>query len=243
MQRVLSGLEVLQRQAWAPLRGLSVGLVAHPASVDASFRSAADLFAEAPDVKLAALFGPEHGFLGVEQDLVAVRGHATWRGVPCHSLYGETVTSLRPSAGQLRGLDALVIDLQDIGSRYYTFQATMLYCMEAASLHGLRTVVLDRPNPLGGEIVEGPALQPGFESFVGRTQLPMRHALTLGELALLAKEQLRIPGELEVVGMKGWQRSMLFHDTGRTWVLPSPNMPRWETALLYPGQVLLEGTC
>src|SRR5262249_28882207 len=159
-----TGLDVLHDEGWAPLRGLRVGLVCHPASVDSRLRHATDLLAEAPGVQLAALFGPEHGFHGQAQDLIGVTDQRDApSGLRIHSLYGNTFDSLRPTAEQLRDLDALVIDLQDIGSRYYTFQATMLLRLEAASAHGLKTFVLDRPNPLGGEHVEGPDLRPGFE--------------------------------------------------------------------------------
>ena len=225
------------------MRGLRVGLVAHPASVDANLRSTVELLANAPGVSLAALFGPEHGFLGQEQDLIADRyDQPTWRGVPYHSLYGETVDSLRPNSEQLRGLDALVIDLQDVGSRYYTFQATMLYCMEAASAAGLLTVLLDRPNPLGGEIVEGPTLRNGYESFVGAHPVAIRHGMTIGELATLYHEERQLHGELRVIACDGLRRGMTFEQTGLPWVLPSPNMPTVDTALVYPGQCLLEGT-
>jgi uncharacterized protein YbbC (DUF1343 family) len=197
---------------------------------------------EAPGVRLAALFGPEHGFLGIEQDLIADRRAGAWRGIPYYSLYGDTIESLRPTAEQVRGLEALVIDLQDVGSRYYTFQATMLYCLEAASAQKLVTYVLDRPNPLGGEIVEGPTLRPGFESFVGAHPIAIRHGLTIGELARLYHSERGMRGELHVIPCEGWRRGMTFEQTDLPWVLPSPNMPTPETAIVYPGQCLLEGT-
>jgi uncharacterized protein YbbC (DUF1343 family) len=241
--RVRTGLEVLRDRNFAPLRGLGIGLVTHPAAVDADFRHAADVLAEAPGVRLAALFGPEHGLLGQAQDLVAVadvRGKAV--GPRVYSLYGATAESLRPTAAQLQGLDVLVIDLQDVGSRYYTFQATMLYCLEAAARHRLLSVVLDRPNPLGGEAVEGPTLRPGFESFVGPHPIATRHGLTMGELAQLYRCERGIGGELCIIPCEGWQRGCDADATGLPWVLPSPNMPTAETALVYPGQCLLEGT-
>src|SRR5260370_12000723 len=183
---MLTGLDVLQEQAWKPLRGLRVGLVCHPASVDRRLRHASDLLAAAPDVCLAALFGPEHGFHGQAQDLIGVAALDDARpGPKIHSLYGTTPDSLRPTAEQLRGLDALVIDLQDVGSRYYTFQATMLLCLEAASAHGLRTIVLDRPNPHPSAARQGPASRPGFESFVGLHPVATRHGMTIGQLARL----------------------------------------------------------
>jgi uncharacterized protein YbbC (DUF1343 family) len=192
-------------------------------------------------VELAALFGPEHGFAGTAQDLIGV-GHATEGELRVYSLYGASVEALRPTAEQLRGLDALVIDLQDVGSRYYTFQATMLYCLEACAASGVTVVVLDRPNPLGGVAIEGPALRAGFESFVGPHNVPTRHGLTMGELARFYRAR-RVPNvELEVIACGGWNPTMLFEDTGLPWVLPSPNMPTVDTAFVYPGMCLIEGT-
>lgn len=245
MPAVKTGLEVLAAQGFAPLRGMRVGLVTHPAAVDAEFRHAIERLAAAPNVELSAIFGPEHGLLGQAQDLIAVTaGESRTAGaVPVHSLYGATVESLRPTPDQLNGLDALVIDMQDVGSRYYTFQATMRYCLEEALPRGLRVVVLDRPNPLGGELVEGPALRKGFESFVGAHDIAIRHGLTMGELAMLYQHELGLEdGDLQVIPCEGWKRRQFFADTGLPWVLPSPNMPTPDTALVYPGQCLIEGT-
>jgi uncharacterized protein YbbC (DUF1343 family) len=236
-----TGLDVLRDSGFAPLRGRRVGLVCHPASVDSHLRHAADLIAAAPGVTLAALFGPEHGIHNTAQDLIGV-GDSTSNGLRVHSLYGETVESLRPTAEQLRGIDTLVIDLQDIGSRYYTFQATMLYCLEAAAEHGIEVFVLDRPNPLGGLEGEGPALRPGFESFVGPHSIPTRHGLTIGELACLYRAERHIGVSLEVILCGDWRREWYFDETGLPWVMPSPNMPTADTAVVYPGQCLLEGT-
>lgn len=235
--RVTTGLDAMVASGFAPLRGLRVGLVTHSAAVDRELRHAADLFRHANGVKLARLFGPEHGLVGHAQDLegVAESGEVV-------SLYGDNAESLRPTAEQLRGLDAVVIDLVDIGSRYYTFQATMLYCFEAASRLRLLTVVLDRPNPLGGVAVEGPAPRPGFESFVGARPIATRHGLTIGELARLYRATLGLTGELLVVPCEGWRRGKYFDETGLPWVLPSPNMPTLDTAIVYPGQCLIEGT-
>jgi uncharacterized protein YbbC (DUF1343 family) len=181
--------------------------------------------------------------LGEAQDLIEVRGSGEKElGLRVYSLYGDTLESLRPTEEQLRELDVLVIDLQDVGSRYYTFQATMLFCQEAASRLKLLTVVLDRPNPLGGIEVEGPDLRPGFESFVGIHRLAIRHGLTIGELARLYKAERQLPGELLVIPCEGWRRAMYFEETGLPWVLPSPNMPTVDTAVVYPGQCLIEGT-
>jgi uncharacterized protein YbbC (DUF1343 family) len=240
---VVPGLEVLARSRFTPLRGMRVGLVCNPTAVDRRLRHAADLLAAAPGVRLAALFGPEHGVRGDVQYMAAVGdGRDRGTGLPIHSLYGSSPGSLRPSRSQLEGLDALVFDVQDVGTRFYTYQATMMLCMEAAAEAGLRFVVLDRPNPIGGRAVEGPALRPGFESFCGMHDLSVRHAMTVGELAALFREERGLDLDLAVVPCHRWRRRMRFADTGLPWVLPSPNMPTPEAALVYPGMCLLEGT-
>lgn len=240
---VLTGLDVLARDGFGPLRGLRVGLVANQSAVDANLRHAADLIADAPRVRLGALFGPEHGFGGEAQDLIGVSDalHPRYR-CPVYSLYGDDVESLRPRPEALRGLDILVIDLPDIGSRYYTFQATMLFCLEAAGANDLPVIVLDRPNPLNGATVEGPTIQPGFESFVGPHPIPTRHGLTLGELARLYATERDVNVAMHVIRCEGWRREHYFDETFLPWVLPSPNMPTLDTALVYPGQCLIEGT-
>jgi uncharacterized protein YbbC (DUF1343 family) len=241
--RVRTGLDVLVSRGFDALRGLRVGLVANAASVDGQFRHAADPLRNAPGVQLAALFGPEHGLFGQAQDLIAVQNQdAPGTGIPVHSLYGDSFASLKPTSEQLRGLDALVIDLPDIGSRYYTFAATMMFCLEATAEAGLLAVVLDRPNPLGGVAVEGPMRKPGFESFVGLAPVVTRHGLTLGELARLYRSEHGLGGDLRVIPCEGWRREMFFEDTGLPWIMPSPNIPTLETAFVYPGQCLLEGT-
>lgn len=240
---VQTGLDVLVRDGFDQLRGLRVGLAANQASVDRQFRHAADFLSTADHVRLGALFGPEHGFGGEAQDLVGVADalHPQYR-CPVISLYGNSVDSLRPPADVLRALDLLVIDLPDIGSRYYTFQATMLFCLEAAAAGGLHVLLLDRPNPLNGVTVEGPTVQPGFESFVGPHAIPTRHGMTLGELAKLYVAERDIRVALHVIPCEGWRREHYFDETFLPWVLPSPNMPGLDTALVYPGQCLLEGT-
>ncbi|HEX2746649.1 MAG TPA: DUF1343 domain-containing protein [Verrucomicrobiales bacterium] len=245
MPAVKTGLDVLVAQEFAPLRGLRTGLVTHPAAVDSQLRHVIELLSTAPGAKLAAIFGPEHGLLGQAQDLIGVSpGDSQKTGAtPVYSLYGTTVESLRPTAEQLKGLDVLVIDMQDIGSRYYTFQATMRYCLQAALPRGMRVMILDRPNPLGGEIVEGPALQKGYGSFVGVHDIAIRHGLTMGELAMFYQHELGLDdGDLRIIACEGWRRSQSFESTGLPWVLPSPNMPTPDTALVYPGQCLIEGT-
>jgi uncharacterized protein YbbC (DUF1343 family) len=228
----------------APLRGRRVGLVCNPTAVTRRLDHAADLLRAAPGVELALLLGPEHGVRGDAQYMAAVAGEKRDRrtGVPVASLYGDTAASLRPAPELLAGLDALVFDIQDVGARYYTYQATMMLCMEAAAAAGIAFVVLDRPNPLGGVRVEGPALRPGFESFCGLHDLAVRHGLTVGELARLFREERGLSLDLTVVGCEGWRREVRFRETGLPWVHPSPNMPTPEAALAYPGACLLEGT-
>lgn len=241
--RVRSGLECLADQDFAPLRDLSIGLVTHPAAVDGQLRHIRERLEEAPGVHLSALFGPEHGLMGEAQDLIGVAGDTDPNsGLRIHSLYGDTFESLSPTNDQLHGLDALVIDLQDVGSRYYTFQATLLLCLEAAARRGLRVIVLDRPNPLGGEMVEGPLVWKEYESFVGIHSIITRHGMTIGELARLYQAERNLSVDLAVIPCEGWRRELAFDQTGLPWVLPSPNMPTLDTAIVYPGQCLLEGT-
>jgi uncharacterized protein YbbC (DUF1343 family) len=241
--RIRTGLDILTADGCTRLRGQRVGLVAHPASVDHRLRHAIELLAAAPGVRLEAVFGPEHGLLGEVQDLIGVRDDRDpLSGLRSHSLYGSTVQSLRPTRDQLTGLDVLVIDLQDVGSRYYTFPTTMLFCLEAAAGVGLGVLALDRPNPLGGVAVEGPTLRPGYESYVGPHALPTRHGLTIGELARFYRAERKIDVELEVIACEGLRHDMDFEATGLPWVLPSPNMATVDTAFVYPGQCLIEGT-
>ena len=223
------------------LDGKRVGLVCNPASVDSGLGHVADLFAQHPRIHLAALFGPQHGFRSdVQDNMIETRhGQDDVRRVPVYSLYSET---REPTAKMLAGLDALVIDLQDVGSRIYTFIYTMANCLIAARKHGIKAIVCDRPNPIGGIAVEGPMLVPGFESFVGQYAIPMRHGMTMGELAQLFNAEFGIGADLDVARMDGWPRDMYFDATGLPWVMPSPNMPTLDSAVVYPGCVLLEGT-
>ena len=222
------------------LRGRTIGLVANPASVDAELRHVAER-AEAAGVRVGALFGPQHGFHSDLQENMIESPHATdaRRRVPVYSLYSET---REPTTKMLEGLDALVIDLQDVGTRIYTYIYTMANCLRAAQKHGLPVVVCDRPNPIGGVEVEGPGLDPAFTSFVGQFPIPMRHGMTIGELARVFNEHFHLGAKLEVVAMKGWTRDQYFDRTGLTWVPPSPNIPTLDSAIVYPGTVLLEGT-
>lgn len=221
--------------------GERVGLICNPATVDHGFRHAADLFHKSPGINLTALFGPQHGIRGETQDNMieweSFRDRRT--GVMAYSLYGQV---RRPSPEMLEDVDCLVFDVQDTGTRVYTFIYTMALAMQAARAEGKRFLVLDRPNPIGGIDVEGSLLEPGWESFVGMYPIPMRHAMTAGELARLFNEEYGIGCELTVVAMEGYDRSVWFDDTDAPWVLPSPNMPTLDTATVYPGAVFVEGT-
>jgi uncharacterized protein YbbC (DUF1343 family) len=223
------------------LDGLRVGLVCNPASVDANLDHAADLAFRSPGVTLVSLFGPQHGFRSDLQDNMIETPHASdaIRSVPVYSLYSET---REPTAEMLKGLDVLVVDLQDIGARIYTFVYTMANCLRAARRHNIPIVVCDRPNPIGGVAVEGPMLEPGYESFVGLFPIPMRHGMTVGELARLFNVHFGIGADLRVADMDGWSREMYHDDTRLPWVMPSPNMPTLDSAIVYPGAVLFEGT-
>lgn len=223
------------------LRGLKVGILANPASVDHGFRHIVDRLAASGDFTLAAIFGPQHGFNSDLQDNMIETPHAEdpKRGVPIFSLYSET---REPTKEMLDLADVLVIDLQDVGARIYTFIYTMANCLRAAAKTGTPVIVCDRPNPIGGIQTEGPMLEPGFESFVGQYPIPMRHGMTVAELAKLFNEAFGIGAPLETVTMEGWSRDLYFDDTDVPWIMPSPNMPTLDTAIVYPGTVLFEGT-
>jgi uncharacterized protein YbbC (DUF1343 family) len=223
------------------LKGRRVGIVSNPASVDAGFQHIVDLLLAAPDVTVGAIFGPQHGFRSDVQDnmIETPHGNDCQRRVPVFSLYSET---REPTAEMLSGIDALVIDLQDIGARIYTYIYTMANCLRACAKHGVDVIVCDRPNPIGGADVEGPMLVPGYESFVGQFPIPMRHGMTIGELARFFNEHFTINARLEVVDMAGWSRGMYGDATGLPFVMPSPNIPTLDTAIVYPGTVLFEGT-
>ncbi len=237
---VESGLDVLAGENFKRLRGTRLGLLSHPASVDHELRHALPLLLSA-GLEVRVLFGPEHGFSGAAQDMQPVAGER--RGaIPTLSLYGETEETLAPAREALADIQVLLVDLQDVGSRYYTFAATARYCLRACRDAGVRLMVLDRPNPLGGVALEGPRILPEMSSFVGAFSVPVRHALTLGELLRLAAREDGCQDALEVVPMRGWRRGMWFDETGLPWVLPSPNMPTLDTAVVYPGACLFEAT-
>jgi len=243
---IQTGLDRLLADAHR-LRGRRYGLLAHHASVTADLRPAHVALAASDGGAPSVLFGPEHGYYGVEQDMVPSEDQRDpWTGVPIRSLYGHAEHTLRPEAEAFAGLDLLLIDLQDVGSRYYTYAATATWAAEVALAAGCEVWVLDRPNPLGGEVVEGNLRQPGYESFVGAFAHPVRHGLTLGEIVRLEIARgnggAADPDGLEVWRLEGWSRSMLWPETARPWIAPSPNMPTFAAAVVYPGLCLLEGT-
>jgi uncharacterized protein YbbC (DUF1343 family) len=242
MSRVITGLERLGAERRSLIAGRRVGLVAHPASVTFDLTHAIDVVLSA-GANVEILFGPEHGFCGEAQDMESVDGAATGpRGIPLHSLYGSGLTSLSPPDSLVAPLDALVVDLADVGSRYYTFVWTAVLCLRVCQRLGVELILLDRPNPLGGDVVEGAPQRPGFLSFVGLHPVPNRHGLTLAEIVRLAADADGTGDALIVVPMEGWRRGMTHAETGLPWIMPSPNMPCFDTALVYPGGCLLEAT-
>jgi uncharacterized protein YbbC (DUF1343 family) len=242
--QLATGLDRLLEEP-ARLAGRRYGLLAHGASIACGrgdlrpAHRALSTVATPPSV----LFGPEHGFYGIEQDMIAAEGgHDPWTGVPILSLYGDSETSLAPRPEAFAGLDLLLIDLQDVGSRYYTYAATAVWAAEAALAAGCEVWLLDRPNPLGGEVVEGNLPAPGFDSFVGAFRTPVRHGLTMGELVLLEAKRRGWKGSFMVWEMEGWRRAMTWEETGLPWIAPSPNIPTTVTAQVYPGGCLVEAT-
>jgi uncharacterized protein YbbC (DUF1343 family) len=233
--QVLTGIDVLVAQDFAPLKGKRIGLITNQTGVDRNGRSTIDLLAHAPGVKLVALFSPEHGIRGVLDERVpSTKDAAT--GLPVYSLYGETE---RPTAAMLKGLDALVFDLQDAGVRFYTYITTMGYTMEAAAAHHLDYYVLDRPDPLGGERIEGPMLDRDHTSFTGYFPMPVRMGMTLGEMAKMFNVEKKIGCILHVIRLQNWKRSDWYDQTGLPWVNPSPNLRSSMAEILYPGLEIL----
>lgn len=241
IQHVELGLERLLEQDHAVLRGARVGLICNQASVDHSFRHAADLIHEHPEIQLRALFGPQHGIRGDVQDNMIETGHSVDRktGLPVHSLYSET---REPTDAMLQDIDVLVFDMQDVGCRIYTFVYTLANCMRAARRLGKKVVVCDRPNPINGVSVAGNILEPEYASFVGQFPLPTRPGMTVAELAGMFNDHFQIGCDLEVIPMRGWKREHWHDDTDAPWVLPSPNMPTLDSATVFPGTVHFEGT-
>ena len=234
------GIEVLLAEPLTLLRGKRIGLITNPTGVDRELRSSIDLLAKHPDLQLVALFGPEHGVRGNAQagEKVGASVDAA-TGLPVFSLYGE---HREPTAEMLQGIDVLLFDIQDVGARFYTYPYTLAGAMRAARRAGIPVVVLDRPNPIGGVHVEGPMLQPEYASFVGEFPIPVRHGMTMGELARLFNDAFAIGAELHVVPVEDWNRSVAEPGHSLHWVPPSPNMPTPDTALVYPGTALFEGT-
>lgn len=236
--RVKTGVDVLLQNPAALLGSLRVGLITNPTGVTGGLTSTIDAFHRHPEVELATIFGPEHGALGDIQDAIPVGSYVhPEMGLSVYSLYGDV---RRPTAKMLEGVDVLVFDIQTVGARFYTYASTLTYAMEAAAEHGIALVVLDRPNPINGVSVEGNILDPTFASFIGLHPIPIRHGMTIGELAQLINAE--VGAELHVVEMEGWCRGMWFDETGLPWVQPSPNLPILETATVYPGTCLFEGT-
>jgi len=234
---VVTGLDRLLKDPERYLGSLSVALVTNQTGVTRSLEPALDAFHMCSEINLVAAFGPEHGVRGDVQDALEVEsGVDGYTGVPVHSLYGD---HLKPTPEALDGVDAVVFDIQDCGARFYTYVSTLTYCMEAAQENGVSLVVLDRPNPVNGLAVEGNILEPGYASFIGLHPVPIRHGLTIGELALFINRGVGC--DLAVVEMRGWRRDMWYDETGQPWVQPSPNLPTLDTATVYPGTCFFEG--
>ena len=234
--RVQTGLDVLESEKFASLRGKHVGLITNHTGVDFQGRSTVEVLAKAPGVQLVALFSPEHGIAGHADEKVSTSKDPS-TGLPIYSLYGE---QLRPTDDMLKDIDALVFDVQDAGVRFYTYTTTMAYCMEEAAKHGIAFFVLDRPNPLNGDIVEGPMLDPDKTSFVAYYPLPVRYGLTIGELAQFFNAENHINADLRVIPMKNWHRNYFFESTGSRWIPPSPNLRTLKGSILYPGLEILQ---
>jgi uncharacterized protein YbbC (DUF1343 family) len=234
--RIQVGLDVLEAEKFSPLKGKRVGLITNHTGLDSQGRSTIEALAHAPNVKLVALFSPEHGIAGHADEKIASSKDAS-TGLPIFSLYGD---HLRPTDEMLAGLDVLVFDVQDAGVRFYTYTTTMAYCMEEAAKHNIAFFVLDRPNPLGGEIVEGPMLDADKTSFVAYYPLPVRYGLTIGELAQFFNSENHINADLHIIQLKNWHRNFFFESTSLRWVPPSPNLRTLKGSLLYPGLEILQ---
>ncbi|MDR1578286.1 MAG: DUF1343 domain-containing protein [Deltaproteobacteria bacterium] len=240
MTKVVTGLEVFLANPKPALLGRPWGLLANQASVGSNYRHALTLLDDHYPGAIKAIFSPQHGWAGEKQDNMVESSHGQTRdGRPIYSLYGST---RQPQPDMLKQIQVLLIDLPDVGTRVYTFAQTMALCLEVAKENDLEIVILDRPNPIGGLEVEGNIVDEDCRSFVGLHPIPIRHGLTLGELALFINSRLPKPARLTVIACQNWPRSQYFHQTGLPWVTPSPNMPTPETAWVYPGQVLWEGT-
>ena len=236
---VLTGIDVLQHDGFSQLAGSKVGLITNHTGVAADGQSSIQLLHEADNINLTRIFSPEHSLSGLLDIEIIENSRETSTGIPVVSLYGDV---RRPSAAMLAGIDTLVFDIQDIGTRFYTYISTMGHAMTAAADHGIAFVVLDRPNPINGVDVAGPVLDDGLQSFVGFHTIAVRHGMTVGEIALMLKAELELDLDLRIIKMSGWHRDQFFDETGLTWINPSPNMRSLTAALLYPGIGLLETT-
>lgn len=238
---VKTGLEVLKQKFFFHLKNKRIGLLANPASVDKNYIHSRQILSDIFEKNLKALFSPQHGFFAEKQDNMKLSDNFVdpELKIPVYSLYGN---SLKPDPEMFENIDLLIIDIQDVGTRVYTFIYTISYCLEAAAENNVKVVILDRPNPVSGRQIEGNILEPEYSSFVGRYPIPMRHGLTCGEFAQFINSYFNINADLEVIKMEGYERSMYFEDTGLPWVLPSPNLPAVESSHVYPGQVIFEGT-
>jgi len=238
---VKTGIDLIEKRWPAKFTSANIGLLLHPASIANNFSHSADTCFRSKKFRVSALFGPQHGIRGETQDNMiewdSFRDKKT--GCPVHSLYGKT---RKPSPEMLRNIDIMVIDLQDVGARYYTFIWTMTLVMEACQEQKKTVIIMDRPNPINGKSIEGPVLKPKYSSFVGLQRLPIRHGMTIGEIGLYFKDAFYNKLSIEIIPLQGWKRDMWFDKTGLPWVLPSPNIPTIETATVYPGMCLLEGT-
>lgn len=243
MVKVRTGLDRLlaETSLQQDFNGRHLGLLSNQASTDQYYRYTKDMLQLCFGPALKCLFSPQHGFFAEKQDNMIESDHSVDQstGLPVYSLYGQT---RKPTEEMFAAIDVLLIDLVDVGTRVYTFIYTVAYCLEAAAQYGIEVVILDRPNPIGGVEVEGNILRPEYSSFVGLYPLPMRHGMTIGELGLYMNQQLERQAELRIIAMSGWDREMYYEDTGLVWAHPSPNMPSIDTAVVYPGQVLWEGT-
>lgn len=238
---IKTGLQLLLDENLAKIKKTRLGIVVNQTSVDSNLRHAINIFHEHKDIKLTALFGPQHGIRGETQDnMIEWEGFVDpYTKLPVYSLYGKT---RQPTSEMLKDVDTLIFDIQDIGSKYYTFIYTMSYVMQSCAKYKKKFIVLDRPNPITGKFVEGCVTQRDYTSFVGLHPIVIRHGMTIGELALLFNKEFNINCDLEVIKMVGWKRDMWFEETGLHWVMPSPNMPTLNTAIVYPGMCLIEGT-
>jgi len=239
--KVTTGIEKLKTAPPGYLKDKRLGLLANPASVDKNFTHTLDIISQLFPEQLTALFSPQHGFHAEKQDNMIESGHGTHSGlnIPVFSLYSETRI---PTPGMFDNIDTLIIDIQDVGTRVYTFIYTISHCLEVAAQLKKTVVILDRPNPIGGLLVEGNILEPDYASFVGRFPIPMRHGMTVGEISQFFNQQFNLGCDLKIIPMEGWKRSMYWQDTDLVWLPPSPNLPTPASCMVYPGQVIFEGT-